>query len=642
MVIYDIRNFYIIYSLLNAEEQHPISSNKLSEELSLSNKTIQNSIMHMSEYCEEHGFHIISKSGNGFYCKIFDVEKASFLRQNLTIYFSKNHLVLENDSLELGNLIIYILNKDSPVTVTDLCDKFYFSKSKIYSYISKAAYYVNGSGMELVNDRNKGIIIHGDEFVKRMYIASCIGRSIFQYDIENLFGSNFHFTANQQVITNKIIHILRIFEISLDDEKFNAFLVYLTYSNFRYQRYDLLETKTECIHNVIECREYLCAKELAKILSLSYKDDDKELAGVAAYLLTYNDHIDVINVDRYGEYYYSGILALYEHLNAYTINLNKEFSTIPEYQSTLMQLAYHNYFLSTFHIISCSFTLIEYNLAITSNALIRYLTRLLCAQISDYFNENLSYYHSVYVTLFAQNLLYSVQLEKTDIQILLILKEGNAFCGYIINWLKNHLKPTPAIIEHLNLAQVATTNLDKYDLILTNYSNLDYVQQHYKVYKISDPLDDDSSFINEYFHISNMRNISLEQLIHHFSELNVYKDCQISNTNDFIQRVDNDLDGYGDIPFRQLRKLSSPINYYSGNKVLVVPFLYQEKGKHENILSIYFNDKKKHQKYDILVFFSMYSNFGIISLIRIMNICNEFSLHPDVFYRLEKYLSSNK
>jgi hypothetical protein len=72
----------------------------------------------------------------------------------------------------------------------------------------------------------------------------------------------------------------------------------------------------------------------------------------------------------------------------------------------------------------------------------------------------------------------------------------------------------------------------------------------------------------------------------------------------------------------------------------VVPFLYREGEAHENLLAIYFNDKKKHLKYDVMVLFSAKSTFQPDALFRLVNLCNEFCIHPDVFENLANYLSA--
>ena len=306
-----------------------------------------------------------------------------------------------------------------------------------------------------------------------------------------------------------------------------------------------------------------------------------------------------------------------------------------------MKLSYYIYFLQCFDLYSYNLTEIEINMVQKTNAMTKYLARLITGRLFDRYHVNIAHRHADCICSFCQNLLNSVQLEKKDIKILLILKDGFSFNEYIYFWLNNHLKPRPSKVDQINLYEINTWNLDEYDLILTDYSNLNYIQSKYKVYKISDPIDEESDFLIEYMRISNNRNISLEQFAHYFTYLKVYRDCQIINTNDFLTQVDNDLDGLGNIPISRIRKLGRPINYYGANKTLIVPFLYKEEEKHENILMIYFNDPKMHLKYDTLIFFSVYSDFKLSNLAQIMNLCNEMNNNPELFKRLEKYLQSD-
>jgi biotin operon repressor len=640
MELNNIKDYYLLYTLLNATEQTPISSMSLSEALSLSNKSVQSNIAALGDYCKSQGFEIISKSGTGFYCRILDSKKTAMFRHQLTVYFSKNHLTYDPDSLEMGSFILYMVDRSEPISIGAICDTFFISKSKVYGYLTRARTILAGSKMDLVNERNRGFLVHGSEYIRRCYVANCLGTPVYHYNIASLFRYDFHYIGKNPGLILRIREVLSANHIVLDDEKFNALLVFLSYSEYRHQRHCLLtDFSRQRMEQIQQCHEYICARQLSALLS-SPLDEESELASLTAFLLSNDDHLEDISASHYGSGFYGEIQDFFSFLDGYLRTLSPGFANIPEYTPSLWQLATHLYFQFTFGTAGCSLFNLEYNLNITSNAMIRYLARLMVEKMEEYFQENLHFRPAVCVCSFAQNLLYCADEERNDIRILLILKDGISFCNYITRWMNNHLKPMPSQIDFMSLGEASDANLDCYDLILSNYDSLDKVQDKYTVYTLTEPIDLDTSFVNEYYRICNFRNISLERIIHYFPNTFVKKDCSIVSTHDFLERVDNDLDGFGNIPFRTLRKRGRPINYYSGNNILVVPFLYREGETHENLLAIYFNDKKKHLKYDVMVLFSAKSTFQPDALFRLVNLCNEFCIHPDVFENLANYLSA--
>ena len=72
MILYDAKQFYILYRIAEAQEGEFITSNDLSEELNLTSRTIKTFIAEMDEYCQKNGFEIVSKKGNGYAVEVID------------------------------------------------------------------------------------------------------------------------------------------------------------------------------------------------------------------------------------------------------------------------------------------------------------------------------------------------------------------------------------------------------------------------------------------------------------------------------------------------------------------------------------------------------------------------------------------
>jgi len=635
--MYNIKHYYILYAILSADEKHAISSKQLSEELSLSNKTIQSSILLLHDYANNYGFEIVSKSGSGFYPRIYDKYKVASLKQNLAIYFSRNFIIEDNDALKVCDFSIYIAARDIPLSVNKLCDKFFLSKSTVYAYLSKTRILMDRPGMQLVNDSGKGIFVECNEFIKRAYIAFCLANNIFQYDLDFLFGYDFHFFNKSTAYSVKLITLLKKYNISFTDDKYNILTFYISYSNYRYQHNHLI-SDDYLRDSVSNFKEYQIAKELARTLNLFYSQDKYELAALASYIITFKDNVGLKNKQDCGDLY-DEVIELYEYLKQYLTGLSSDIAFISDFESSLFKLSFFICALYRYDFYIHNLTNIYLNNLDTPNALVRYMARLITARINEYFGKKIAHKHTNAICLFCQNLLYSAQKERSDIRILMILKEGGNYKNYVVSWLNEHLIPKPIVIDQMSLYEANIYNIDQYDIILSDYKNLNSVQINRKVHFISDPIDKHCAFLDEYYNISNKRCMSFGDIIDCFESIKVYRDCQLERTENFLVRLDSDLDGYGNIPIREVRKLGYPINYYGGNKVLIVPYIYREQHEHKRILCIYFNDNKKVRKYDILVFFSLYADYSMGSLSEIMNLCNEFYVNPDIFSCIANHIS---
>ncbi|MBQ7889029.1 MAG: HTH domain-containing protein [Erysipelotrichaceae bacterium] len=634
MYIFDVKQYYIIYLLLNSTEKKPLTSNRLASELSLSNKTIQVSISNISEFCLKNGFEIISKSGNGFYVNIIDPEKTLILKQNLDIYFSKNYITGDKNALLQANIMLYLMNKNEPVTIEEICQLFYLSKSTVYSYMDWFEAVFNRSDIELHVGRKQGISKVGKEANIRLFTAFNLGNNIFQYDFDLIYGEDFHFLKNSSLKAIRIIELFEKHGLVLGDNKHNVFLAYVAYSEYRFKRYYKLEFDEKKKEMIRPLKEWALAEEIVNELNLEIKSDDNEIAAITSLILTFNDSYISLTPNRYGEFFYREINNLYFYLNTYLKSLSPELCHIDGFKDQLTHLSYRIYFLRYFNFYTKSLSAIELNNLQTPNAMSRYLARLIAAQITNYFGERLEHKFADYICSFCHNLLYSVELTARKCSILLILKDGKRYNEHVYTWLDKHLEPRPTSINQMTLYEANVKDLSSYNLILTDYRAITSIQGKYKVYHICAPIDENCSFLNEYYKIAHCRNISPAYIERLFDYIYVNPNRSITNTVDFLTQLDNDLDGFGNIPIREIRKLGRPINYYSDNKLLVIPYLYKGRnGNHKNILSIYFNENPK-SKYSTLIFFSIYSDFSLDSLLVLRNICNELLINPNIIKKI--------
>lgn len=619
MKINDVKQYYVIYSLLDSDKDNPVTSNDLADELRISNKTVRNIISNIDEYCKTLGFDIMSKSGNGFYAKINDYQKVNDYKQLLDIYFSRNYVTDEKNTLLFSSFCLYIVNRSSPISIERLCDFFYLSKSTIYSYLGKAEKELLRSRIKMITDYHEGVSVQADESLKRFYTAFSIGCNVLQYDFENLYGEDFMQVLSSSRSKEIINGLLEKHNLSFDDEKYLVLLTYLSYSNYRYQRYHKLDDNVH-LDTLKPLPEWSFAKELAQTLGLLVHEDENEIANITIFTLLFNTSLIHITEQRYGTILYKGIKDLFQDSYNYIQSFAPELCEISIFKRCLWRLSYHMFLIYHFKFNSkrfSNFFLFQPN----NNVVANQLSRMYIAHLNKYFGEIIYHRYAELVCRFFHCLLYAAETNSKGMSLLLILKDRILFNLYQTDWLNTHLIPAPQSIDQLSLYEANHINLNKYDMIISDYPGLKVVQGK-KVFPISNNLSENISIIDEYYRIAEGKSKTLNDFLSRFEYTFIQRDVHIERTDDFLLKLDNDLDGLGEVPIRTLRKLGATVNYMCQNKTLIIPYFYKNNPEdHENILSIYFN-KNPYMKYSTLVFFSLQCDYSIKALTEIAEMCD--------------------
>lgn len=631
----DMKSYYVIYALLDSSEENPVTSSSLAEEMHMSNKTVQNILTQVQEYCMDNGIRITAKSGSGFYAEILDRKKAGSLRQQLDIYFSKNFLKDDKNALFISAICLYILNRETPVTIEQLCELFYLSKSSIYTYISKVKEVLSRAKITVIRDSKRRLVVEASEYVKRLFVAFSVGSNTFQYDLKKLFGSEWNLFDKLSGYKEKLNRLLKEYGISFEDEEYYIFMVLISYSEFRYQRYQRIE-ENELRKKRLETQKELpvwdFVKKLTRTLHLSIRQEELELFVLAGFVTTFNTNVETVSIDMIGREAYGKYAGLYSYMDNCMKEIAGELREIPLYEEELKKLAYRISMLKYFDYYDrrLSYMLIQVQ---TPNALTKYMARLLTEKIGEYYGMDMSHRSSTSVCLFFQELLLMGSVQRQDIEILFVAKNGKMFANGIRQWMKENLNPTPEKIDICSLYEVEEHNPEKYDMILTDYKSINIPELKNQIYRFDST--GSNRIIGSYQDICYDRKMDLERLIERFDYIFIYHDMNIKHTDEFLTRLDNDLDGVGNIPVRKLRKLGWPINYIGKHSWLLVPYLYKEKEKHENILSIYFNTSS-YEKYSILIFISLYTDYSKAELAKLYNLFEIMNQDKNFICRLEK------
>ena len=630
---FNIHDYFIIYTLLNSSEDNPVSSYALAEKLGVSNKTVQNIISNISDYCLENGIIIKSKSGTGFYSVITDEKRMLQLKEAFDIYFSRNYIFQNKNTLQLNRFMIYLLNKTKAVSINELCDKFYLSKTTAYSYLRKTSHRFKETGITLTNNHSM-LYCECPEYIRRATIAFSTSFDCFIYDYNMLFGDYYNHIDRFSYEANVLTDLLRSYGLSLNDDKFLACLSYISYSTYRYLSGCKLEIDPQTIERLKPIVEWKFVSALFKKLGLPYTNDESEIASFTMFMVIFKDTFTEINEARYGDYYYNGIDSLYKCLNEWILSRFPELWTIRNFHSKLEQFACRIYFIYEFGFNNYALNTIRMTLTHDTNALIKYLSRETLIKVNEYFGGYLQHRYANFANLFYSDLLYYIEPVRKDVSILYISKDGKAYSDHIFEWMYKHLNPAPYRIKQLNIYEANKTNLEGFDFIITNYEQFTSNTSNKPTYHIMEPIEENVEFISEYYRACYCRKKSIREYADLFEKISVYSDQKIINTKEFFSLLKKEYKNIDTFPFDDMAYHTRPINYISDNKTLIAPYLYKE--GHKNMMSIYFNSDPS-LKYSVLVFFSLKTDFSLISLKQLLNMCDDFRLNKDIFEKIANY-----
>lgn len=193
-----------------------ITSSSIADQMNLSERTVQTIIKQMNYDKTVYGVHIVSKKGYGYSLEIIDQElynkSLSFL-----IDFHKSEVP---DTPEGRNLYVamQLLLSNQYITLDDLADQLYVSKSTITNTIKSVKALYSKYGIKIDARPNYGIKIICDELSRRRCIVECLRHSqeirennvefenIIKNVLDDVFGKE-RFAISSVSRNNLILHI---------------------------------------------------------------------------------------------------------------------------------------------------------------------------------------------------------------------------------------------------------------------------------------------------------------------------------------------------------------------------------------------------------------------------------------------------
>ncbi len=176
----------IIYYLML--QSNPITIAKIADLCNVSVNSIRGRIPALNEKIRGENLEIVMKRSVGCTLQKLDVNT---VRQGNSMQYNINRAQFLSNSQRYDFIIRRLLCSHSYVQVLELCDMLYYSYSELHRDIGKANEWLARFHLKIVTVRNKGLIIKGDEFNKRICIVFQHKRYRYMADAEPWFAANF-------------------------------------------------------------------------------------------------------------------------------------------------------------------------------------------------------------------------------------------------------------------------------------------------------------------------------------------------------------------------------------------------------------------------------------------------------------------
>lgn len=172
--------------------EKPLSGSYLSEICHISINTLRKEISIINDYLKEYCCHIDTKISIGYRLIIDDEEVALPFLERIIREINRFSYLSINDSQKENYLIRRILCANSTISIEQLMDELYCSKSTILRLIDKTIEYLDHFHLTIKMKRNSGLYIEGTEWHKRLCLIH--QHKIYKH-AENIDNNNIELNA---------------------------------------------------------------------------------------------------------------------------------------------------------------------------------------------------------------------------------------------------------------------------------------------------------------------------------------------------------------------------------------------------------------------------------------------------------------
>lgn len=207
-----VRHKKILKTLLHAAHYVPVTS--LAKDLRCSEKTIRNDLKALDEWMQRYpSLKIERKPSVGVLLKGDDMSKKQLLRDLL----NDSEEGLSHNERQL-QLLKWLLTADKPITMQQLADQFYISKSTIHYDLEEIDEWLHHFHLKLIRKPHLGLKVEGEEKNWRAALSRLV----------ELLVDRSHYILNEQQL-NMIADVLQPYEVALIEKEIHQTEKYLDF-----------------------------------------------------------------------------------------------------------------------------------------------------------------------------------------------------------------------------------------------------------------------------------------------------------------------------------------------------------------------------------------------------------------------------
>ena len=353
-----IRILQIFYFLTQANDF--VTSKEISEFVGVSERTVKSDMLEVEGFAKASGAVLYSKKGKGYALKTDDDTKFLFTKNQLEIYFSA---IGVNDSVTITrvtDILRFIVGTNEFVSVDELAEKLYLTRSAIRDDIKSAKQFLNRFNLRIKRFNEAGDMVIGDELNKRLLML-CLFENHFHDGITLYKDSSFlkwfeYDDVKRKQLRKILLQILRESNIHIRDDHTQRISRYLCLMNHRYIASYRLTFNQDEVNRLKQLEEYSIA---SKVLATCHQydnlvNDEFEVLGLTLLLSIWED-IPVNAINNYGIFVQESVKFVDLLLDRWLIDKTNKCSISSESKNILIAcfipIMIQNYFGISSHML---------------------------------------------------------------------------------------------------------------------------------------------------------------------------------------------------------------------------------------------------------------------------------------------------
>lgn len=284
----------IIRILLSFSEDHPVTTNLISEKLEISTRSVQREMIHVEKWLSQQGYIIRRKRGRGLLIEGSEEEKKKLLL-SLEQNSESEQAIFDRNSRQRKIKYELLLAEEPMKTyyLTEVCD---VSEGTLFNELNQITPWFREYGIALIRRTGLGVFLQGDEIALRRALTAILkemienDNALDQHDRRNVHN---HFKFIKQFdpeISKKVNEVVsrceEQFQITFSDSGYLSLVLYITIMVHNIQKgrtiiVDDLEQSHLLIQPEYGLAEYL-TNELNQMLHQVLSRD--EICGIATQI----------------------------------------------------------------------------------------------------------------------------------------------------------------------------------------------------------------------------------------------------------------------------------------------------------------------------------------------------------------------